>query len=304
MADHHDILDSALDRLRSRQWAGPSTNPSLEKLFMHSSKSDRPHNLKLVLGVGAALIGCGAVAAAVRPSLWSAAPSHETRIAVAPEPATSGIEAAPAAPQPARNNEARKAEARKTPPREIRHAEAARAIQALPAPATAAPAPAPVTGEWIRAESTALLLEEQARSPFFWDNIGQDELALFEQFMQGDDAAGEAFLALTDLAMNGCGEAGHPLLLEATVGEFAGQVRFLISTLDSTRPTADILGEHVIMDGADGAFELRLEAQAPDGTSFSFEAAAPRGELKSIQLPGGAGLLLKVVPTLTPPAQP
>ena len=53
---------------------------------MHPSNSDRPHNFKLVLGVGAALIGCGAVAAAVRPSLWSA-PSHETRVATAAEPA-------------------------------------------------------------------------------------------------------------------------------------------------------------------------------------------------------------------------
>jgi hypothetical protein len=80
MADHHDHLggdqrvERALTLLRSRQWAGPNTNPLLERLFMKSIESERRERVRfrLVLGVAGALLGCGAVAAATRPA-WRTA---------------------------------------------------------------------------------------------------------------------------------------------------------------------------------------------------------------------------------------
>lgn len=114
MADHHDIrggdpVDSALDLLRSRQWAGPTTHPSLERLLMRASKTDY-NRFRLVLCVGAALLGCGAVAAATRPAwrqmLWSAPPvpvlADVPIVAISTPRAEQTAEPLAAAPQPER----------------------------------------------------------------------------------------------------------------------------------------------------------------------------------------------------------
>jgi hypothetical protein len=67
-----DKLDRALNLLRARTWAGPSTNPVLEKRFMQGTYTRPQLNLRLVLGIAGALVGLGAVAAAARPSWRSA----------------------------------------------------------------------------------------------------------------------------------------------------------------------------------------------------------------------------------------
>src|SRR4051812_29023778 len=66
----HDILDSALAMLRDQAWPGPAVNPALERAFGSAAAAPRRQGLRLVLGVGAVLVGCGAVAAA-RPA-WRA----------------------------------------------------------------------------------------------------------------------------------------------------------------------------------------------------------------------------------------
>lgn len=86
MADHHDIVDSALDLLRSRHWAGPNTNPILENALMQARTPRSRINLRLVLGLGAALIGCGAVAAATRPAWITTFLAQETKAATPPAP--------------------------------------------------------------------------------------------------------------------------------------------------------------------------------------------------------------------------
>jgi hypothetical protein len=97
MADHHDDrLDSALNLLRSRQWAGPAIHPVLEKQFMQPVHQGRGVNPRLILCIAGALLGCGAVAAATRPvwrSVLVGAPTRTAAIAssaplrsVAPKP--------------------------------------------------------------------------------------------------------------------------------------------------------------------------------------------------------------------------
>lgn len=99
MTNSRDILDNALQMLRDRSWNGPAVNPVLEREFARPGAGAPRQGLRLVLGVGAALIGCGAVAAAARPAWRSVFGSSEAKAALrVVSVAPAKVEAAPTLP--------------------------------------------------------------------------------------------------------------------------------------------------------------------------------------------------------------
>lgn len=278
MADHHDggdILDSALDRLRSRQWAGPSTNPSLERLFMRASKSEQRLKFRLILGVGAALMGCGAVAAGVRPA-WNAVFGPQER-AIAKVEAPAPVEPAPVA-----------APAAKPAPVVAKiEAPAPRAVQAAaPAPAPAAPramavapqAAEPLGAEFELAVVTGVQLDGVAtrdRGPVDLDALAW---ALLDRYMLGDESAGEVLFGLLS------GETPAA----ATWLAMAPDV-----TVDGEEMVLGITATFAAVTLADGEFEVVLDTkQLPEAEGvILLEATEPAIE-------AGGVIRLQVVPTV------
>lgn len=281
MADHHDmmdrdILDSALDRLRSRQWAGPSTNPSLERLFMRSGKSEQRLKFRLILGVGAALVGCGAVAAGVRPA-WNAVFGPQERVvakAEAPAPVEPAKVAAPAAaPAPSI------AKIQTPAPRTVQAAAPA-AAPAPAAPRAMAVVPQPAEPPETEPEPT-VVAGLQLDGVATWESgpADMDALAwaLLDQYMLGDESAGEALFSLLSGETPAAGTwiALAPVMVvdgEEMVFEFAATV------------TGTAL--------SDGEFEIVLDGQQfPEGESVIL--------LETEELAPAAGVIrLQVVPTV------
>lgn len=171
MADHHDIVDSALDLLRSRHWAGPNTNPILENALMQARTPRSRINLRLVLGLGAALIGCGAVAAATRPAWITSLLAQESKAASPTPPAVPVAKpAVVAAAQPP------KVEHRAPPAKVPALVAAAPVPSPAPQPAVAA-APALTIEEPVEVINVTGMQLEIAHDPAsgmidaFWDSL-------------------------------------------------------------------------------------------------------------------------------------
>ncbi len=260
MADHHDDrLDSALDLLRSRQWAGPATNPVLEKQFMHPIQESRGLNLRIVLGVAGALIGCGAVAAATRPA-WRSAIFGPTP---QPQKIAAAVVPAPTAPAPAPI-------VRKTEPAAIAEPVQAADIEAAaPEPAAQplaeAAAPEPEVFTAVEPDQTEFL--RTADPECFYQ---QALAAYLDRYMAGD--------------VEGCARIARSVDGTNAAATFTGQFisaelgrLFAVSTLVDVegQPLGDIrfkvaldgVSGDAVADSADAVFEIVLDRQAEGGAA-------------------------------------
>lgn len=239
MADHHEFsdgVDRALDLLRSRQWAGPATNPLLEQKFMGTHDDGRRVNLRLVLGLAGALIGCGAVAAATRPSWVPAIWRSEAKVVIAP--AARAIEAASVATRSQRP--VVPAVARAEPARVDRSAAVATAMPARPSARQAAlVAAAPVPAAEPDAEPVEIQVAMDPQAEIERAEV-QLEAALFDRMLQGDEEAGEQLV---------CSWYSEPKALVAPP-PFLGDV--LKSLIFTVRPGSQIEGRQTLEWNASG----------------------------------------------------
>jgi hypothetical protein len=255
MADHHDDrLDSALDLLRSRPWAGPRTHPLLEKQFMQPVDSRRP-NLRLVLGIAGALIGCGAVAAATRPEV-RAAIFGRTLAAAVHQVAQAPIAAPAAATAPERPAPA---------PAPVQ----ARVAEAAPAPSPVAAAPTTEPGAEA-AQGYAMVgdfepaLTEHDPSMFLQHAFA----AYLERYMAGDEEACQALVDMVDRP-----PPWHAVVSGLQSG-IAAKVHLSLMMAAGTGAGpgigagSELVGDHIFMLGGEGT----------EGGALLFKALMGAGE--------------------------
>ena len=285
MADHHDdYLDSALDLLRSRQWAGPATHPVLEKQFMHSNQESRGLNLRIVLGIAGALIGCGAVAAATRPAWRSAI------FGAAQPPAPLKIIAAGSEHQATAAEPAAATDATRTRVQTRAQAGAAPEPAAAPAPIAAAAMPElqaePIEGVSEIFEAAAAPEPERAGwlrtadPAWFYE---QAFAAYLERYVAGDVQGCAAIACMAD---GGSARSGYWLGSGVRLGaELAdnvaqGVVQFTVAVTDRRRIRTWSLNS-CPCSGTYPWLESRMRSSRPGSSPFNRATGRLRGSLSS-----------------------
>jgi hypothetical protein len=291
MADHHDsggdIVDSALALLRSRQWAGPCTNTSIERLLMRASKTDKRVNLRLVLGIGMALLGCGAVAAATRPA-WRAVFQSEPKVAIkqsAPKPTE---HASVAAPKPIAV--AAKPHVISAPPA---------VVAAAPPVVQAAPTPEP---EMQGAE--VLDFESEILAPTADDLIAEDDrlmAAFYQSLMAGDADCCEAIVGMLN------GQQWKPPVIRefradglrmSALGQMA-QVELGVWQRVELDMPIELSGEAITLDaGVEFVFTATLDGESVEGQDLMLSLDDP--ELLEGSLMPGKFIVLRATPVVVP----